>query len=291
MANAFEFDRLTLTINVAPCAHICRYCLCSSASRRRTTLSLSRFEALVHRFHDWAETSGADAPEIVSFIGPSFDYDTETLETVKRLRARRGWSFDILNLGGQRFRDHEILRSWLDERQRAGIIGFHASFAGSEDIHDAWNGRAGDFDYQVKILRLGAARGMVRHERLFLAKNTLPLIDRLLDVLENIPGEVRDRYACPFFYAGTAARHEGERLTEEDRGTLSDRVRQLRLWGVENWRSEREWLPLLMENASRPRKIELLLDVSEKNIARTRTAILRGDFCRRSSAVLQPSCW
>ncbi len=268
MANAFDFDRITLMLNATPCAHICRYCSCSSASRKRSKLPLSRFETLVHRFHDWAEASGVDAPEIVSFIGPSFDYDTDTLEMVRRLRVRRGWSFDILNLGGQKFRYDETLLDWLDERQRSGIVGFHASFAGSGDTHDAWNGRTGDFDYQTRILRLGGERGMVRHERLFLAKNILPVFDRLLDFLENIPGEVRDRYACPFFYAGTAVRHECERLTEEDRDTLPDHIRQLRLWGFENWRSEREWLPLLMEAASHPREISLSIEVSEENIDR-----------------------
>ncbi len=37
------------------------------------------------------------------------------------------------------------------------------------------------------ILRLGGERGMVRSEKLFLTLNTLPMFDRLLDILDSIP--------------------------------------------------------------------------------------------------------
>jgi hypothetical protein len=36
---------------------------------------------------------------------------------------------------------------------------------------------------------------MVRQEKLFLTENTLPLFERLLDILDAIPGEVRSRGA------------------------------------------------------------------------------------------------
>src|SRR5262249_27133776 len=149
---------------------------------------------------------------IRTFIGPSFDYDIDTLEGVRRLRARRGNPFEILNLGGLRMRDADALKAWLDERQAAGIVGFHASLAGCDKVHDRWHDRAGAFDSQVAILRLAGERGMVRQERLFLAQNTLPLFDRLLDIMEGIPGEVRSRIVTPFFYAGLARRYEDQRL-------------------------------------------------------------------------------
>ena len=162
----------------APCAHICRYCLISE-SRKRSALPFSRFEQLVHRFHDWKQAQGCDEFEIGIFVGPSFDYDIDIIAGVARLRARRGARFQILNLGGLRIRTGDALNAWLDERQAAGIIGFHTSLAGCGDIHDRWNGRVGDFDYQTSILRMAGERGMVRKEKLFLTQNTLPVFDRL----------------------------------------------------------------------------------------------------------------
>jgi hypothetical protein len=53
---------------------------------------------------------------------------------------------------------------------------------------------------------------MVRRDQLFLTQDTLPIFDRLLDILDGIPGEVRSLVASPFFYAGLATRYESERL-------------------------------------------------------------------------------
>src|SRR5215467_10158829 len=214
---------LRFSLRHAPCAHICRYCLISE-SRKRSGLPFARFEQLVHRFHDWKQSARRNDLQIRIFVGPSFDYDLETLQGVARLHARRGAKFQILNLGGLRIRSGEALTEWMEERRAAGITGFHTSLAGRGEIHDRWNGRTGDFDYQISILRLAGERGMVRQEKLFLTQNTLPIFDRLLDILDGIPGGISSRTASPFFYAGLATRYESQRLTEEDRDSLPDRV-------------------------------------------------------------------
>lgn len=255
---------LTLSLRHAPCAHICRYCLISE-TRKGSKLPFARFEQLVHRFFDWKAANQIDL-NIRTFVGPSFDYDVETLKGVGRLRARRGGTFKILNLGGLRIRDADALKDWMDERQAAGIVGFHTSLAGCDGVHDRWNGRLGDFDYQVAILRMGGERGMVRQERLFLARNTLPLFDRLLDIMESIPGPVDRRIATPFFYAGLARRYEDERITDETLDALPERIARLRSARFEDWRSERDWIPVMMETATEPRKVQMKLDVSEANI-------------------------
>ena len=108
--------------------------------------------------------------------------------------------------------------------------------------------------------------GMARREKLFLTQNTLPLFDRLLDILDALPGEVVGRTANPFFYAGLASRYESERLTEDDRDNLPERINRLRPRRFDNWLSEREWIPVMLETAGRPRRLILKLDVNETNI-------------------------
>ena len=174
--------------------------------------------------------------------------------------------------------------SWLDERQAAGIVGFHTSLAGCDQTHDRWNGRAGDFAYQTLILRLAGERGMVRRERLFLAQNTLPVLDRLLDILDAIPGEVQNRYLTLFFYAGLARRYESERITEEIRDTLPDRINKLRRGRFDEWRSEREWIPVMMETAGEPRKMIMKLDVNEANIDALEQSSCDAIFAERAHA-------
>jgi hypothetical protein len=263
---------LIFSLRHAPCAHICRYCLVSE-TRKGSKLPFSRFEQLVHRFYDW-KASGRTDIDIRTFVGPSFDYDIDVLEGVGRLRARRGRAFEVLNLGGLRIRDADALTAWIDERRAAGIVGFHTSLAGCAETHDRWNGRRGDFDYQVSILRMAGGRGMMRQERLFVATNTLPHFDRLLDTMDGIPGEVRSRIVTPFFYAGLARRYEDVRITEDIRDRLPERIAGLRRGRFQEWRSEREWIPLLMETADQPRKIAMKLDVHEGNIDR-----LEGSSC------------
>ena len=116
MAREIVARGLLLSLRHAPCAHICRYCLISE-TRKGSPLPFSRFEALVHRFLDWKIANQRDDIEIRTFVGPSFDYDIETLRGVGRIRARRGDKFQILNLGGLRIRDHDALNTWLAERQ------------------------------------------------------------------------------------------------------------------------------------------------------------------------------
>jgi hypothetical protein len=279
MSRQIVGKRLRFSLRHAPCAHICRYCLISE-SRKRSPLPFSLFEQLVHRFHDWRQAERPDL-EIGVFVGPSFDYDLETLQSVARLRERRGGKFRIVNLGGLRMRRGDELSSWLQERQDAGIVGLHTSLAGFGAIHDRWNGRAGDFGYQMTMLRLGGERGMTRQEKLFLTKNTLPLFDRLLDLLDTIPGELRGRSAGPFFYAGLATRYEEERLTEEDRDNLPTQINELRSRKFGTWLSEREWIPVMQETATQPRRLVLKLDVDDSYIDRLETMSCEEVFAQR----------
>jgi hypothetical protein len=113
---------------------------------------------------------------------------------------------------------------------------------------------------------------MVRREKLFLTQNTLPVFERLLDILDGIPGEVTHRSVSPFFYAGLASRYESERITEEIRDNLPERIERLRSGKFSSWRSEREWIPTMLETADQPRKLTLKLDVDETNIDRLENA-------------------
>ena len=122
---------------------------------------------------------------------------------------------------------------------------------------------------------------MIRQEKLFLTKNTLPLFDRLLDILDAIPGELRGRSASPFFYAGLATRYEDERLMEDDRDNLPERINELRSGKFGTWPSEREWIPVMLATAAQPRRLVLKLDVDESNIDHLETMSCEETFAQR----------
>lgn len=72
-----------------------------------------------------------------------------------------GAIFRVLYLGGVRIRRGDELIIWLAERPDAGILGLLTLLAGFGAVHDWRNGRVGDFDYQLTVLRLGGERGMM----------------------------------------------------------------------------------------------------------------------------------
>jgi hypothetical protein len=57
-----------------------------------------------------------------------------------------------------------------------------------------------------------------------------------------------------------------KKLSEDDRDNLPERINQLKPAKFDNWLSEREWIPIMLETASRPRRLILKLDVDETNI-------------------------
>jgi hypothetical protein len=66
--------------------------------------------------------------------------------------SRRSAKFWIVNLDGLRMRRGDELSTWLQEQQDAGIAGLHTSLAGFGAVRDRWNGRTGDFDYQLALV-------------------------------------------------------------------------------------------------------------------------------------------
>jgi hypothetical protein len=54
--------------------------------------------------------------------------------------------------------------------------------------------------------------------------------------------------------------------TEDERDNLPERINELRPARFDNWLSEREWIPVMMETASQPRRLLLKLDVDSTNI-------------------------
>ena len=100
-------------------------------------------------------------------------------------------------------------------------------------------------------------------------------------MLDTIPGTLHGRSASPFFYAWLATRYEDERLTEEDRENLPERINELRSGKFGTWLSEREWISVMLETATQPRRLVLKLDVDESNIDRLETMSCAETFAQR----------
>lgn len=265
MGRSIHIAGIALYARIAPCAHHCRYCLLGE--KKLANISFSRFAALVDRFIDWKQQQGMKDFDVFHWVRFSYDFDIVVMTRWIKLWERLGRCPDML-LGGLPLRPEDELRTWLLERKKAGIQEVHASFAGYGEFHDRWNGRKGDFEFQMKTLQIAAELGMELSQRLFVTNSTLPLLDGLLDKLEAIPAKIRHRYLSPFFYMGFAKQFEGERITEKVLDRLPERLMRLYRANKSNWRSERSWMEAVRTEEEAPEEVMLRLEPDEFNIDR-----------------------
>lgn len=263
MGRSISVEGIALYARIAPCAHNCRYCLLGD--KKLAHISFSRFASIVERFIDWKEERGMTDFKIFHWIRHSFDCDMDTMNRWIKLWARLGRSPDVL-LGGLPVRSEKEMRGWLQERKDAGIKEVHASFAGHGKVHDRWNGRRGDFEFQMSTLKIAAELGLEISQRLLLTRSTLPLLDELIDRLDSLPGHPKKRYLCPLFYMGSATRLENERVTREMLESLPRRIMSLYGSDIRKWRSEPEWMRCVREEDEGPQKVMLRLEPDENNI-------------------------
>lgn len=176
-----------------------------------------------------------------------------------------------MTLGGLPWRDDEGIREWLTERQQFGLTNVHASLAGTNAVHDHWNGQTGNYDLLMRTLRVGNALGMSIATRMFITKSTVPLLEELNEDIDRFPSHPRDvRYALPFFYAGWGAKLKSERIDEATRDGFPKWFEPLmkRSSSEGSWRSEREWIAHIEAKPAPRIETKLIINVSDANVER-----------------------
>lgn len=266
-----DVSGLVIETNISPCAHICRYC--HVADRTYSSIPIDRLIALFDRFVEWKTAIGRHNLEIYfSLLGPSYNYDIETMTTLMAFQRRINRPWRRIFLGGLKMLPEDEMRRWLIARRDLGITSIGASMAGHGAVHDRWNGRNGDFDFMAMTQRLAREIGMEVHQWLFVVKSTLPILDEAARILDALVGPPTRRYARLFLAAGYGAYYENERIVEGDMDRLPDWVRDL-LRSSERWEllPEREWIdlvrqdPVAREEAERE-NFPLHLHVNDRNI-------------------------
>ena len=266
MGRAVEFSGVFIRAKIAACSHSCKYCL--MGEKRLARFSTERFSRFVLRFLEWGARNGVAVDYTLNY---SDEYDSGSLDLLAGINTRfpRKYPLGGITLGGLRQRSGEEMRAWLIERRRYGCRTVHASFAGLEGTHDHWNGRAGNFDFLMRSLRVAGELGMGVGARLFVVKSTLGQLDELRRRLDGLPkNENNWRYAAPFFYLGWGARFEAERIDERIRDVLPAWLNPLITCAQRQWRSEREWVEVLRGRREEPARLALDVELTDENIAR-----------------------
>jgi hypothetical protein len=226
---------------------------------------------LFDRFLDWKAGHRRNEFQIQwGFLGPSFNYDIGTLSELVEFQKRIGSPWDSIPLGGLKARPEAEMREWLRVRQNLGFKSVGVSMVGHGAVHDQWNGREGDFKFLMNTQRAASELGMEVHQGFFLVKDTLPILDETVRILDAHVGPATQRYVRPFMAAGYGSFREDERLVESD-------IEQLPTWvtdllrakdPVDSLHSEQEWMEILRSKSSLQKEnVFLYLNVNDGNIS------------------------
>jgi hypothetical protein len=261
MGRDVQIAGVAFYFNIAPCAHNCSFCLLGN--KPVTRLPFERMAQLVERFLDARENSGIKF-QIFHWIRYSYNIDIHTLRRWVALWRRQGRIPDLM-IGGMPMLSADQMKRWLEPWLLAGVEEMHASFAGSPETHDMLYRRKGDYEYRMRMLRIGAEAGMRLNQRLFITRQTITQTPALLQRLDELPCTKLERHCSPFFYMGGAAMLEHNRIDETIRNEMSGLPTEFAA-AARHWRSEREWIASLAKEHDFPEPVMLRIDPDESNI-------------------------
>jgi len=230
-------------------------------------VSTARHIAIVDRFIEWRKRNEQPDFQIGQAVNYAANISAEDQGQLMQLHKRMGWqSFTMrVHLGGLPIWPDDEISEWFRVRKASGVETVHGSLAGHGRVHDYWNNRKGDFEYLLKLFRLAAAEGLGLRQRLFAIKSTLSLLPETAALLDQA-GEPVERYLMPFFYRGTALRHEQERISKHDLDTLAPSIRNLMDLNDHRWRSEADWVAAFRNSSPDIDPVNLQLELTERNI-------------------------
>lgn len=237
-----------------PCGCHCRYCLLSWDGQCPGA-DWGRSAALARHMADWLRT---ERPALRFHF--SFGYSMEhprLPEALDLLRELDSVQAAFLQCDGLRIRDEDKTTEFVEMLREHGIKTLNFTYYGTEDYHDRFAGRKGDFAWMQRLRAAARATGLETSVGIPLTRESAPLAAALLECLE---GE-NVRFFVPHA-EGRGVFLENIRLRQEDFDALPETVREH--MNRRFYRTEAEWM---RETPPEPTKRMLLLSLTPENIA------------------------
>jgi len=229
----------TVSINVmnlcVPCENRCRYCLLSYDGKNHG-VDYKRSEAYAQRFYEWLRENRPDLSFLFGF-GYSMEYPnlTEAIDFCRSIGSATG---EFLQFDGMKFRTDEELEALLREIKAHGIKLIDLTFYGTEDYHDRFAVRAGDYRLMMRTLAKANEVDLDVSVSIPITRENADQMDELIADLEQYQTQ---RIVCFVPHSeGRGQLMDPVRLSKEDYEKLSDDVRN-RI-NRNRFKTESEWL-------------------------------------------------
>jgi len=229
----------TVSINVmnlcVPCENRCRYCLLSYDGKT-TGVDYKRSENYAKGFYMWLKENRPDLSFLFGF-GYSMEHPNllKAIEFCQNIGSATG---DFLQFNGMKFRSDEELEGLLRQLKDHGIKLIDLTFYGTEDYHDRFAARAGDYRLMMRTLAQANKVGLDVTVSIPITHENAQQSDALLAQLQHYQTQ-RIAFFVPHS-EGRGKLLDPVRFSNEDHRKLSENVRK-RL-NTNQFKMEREWL-------------------------------------------------
>jgi len=218
-----------------PCENRCKYCLLSY-NGRESGVDYKRSEAYAKKFYDWIKENRPDLT-FIFYWGYSMEHPglLEAIDFCKSIGSPMG---NFLQFDGMKFRSEDEIRDLLLNIKEHGIRLIDLTFYGTEEYHDRFAARKGDYAYMISILKVANQVGMPVTVDVPVSHENADQLDALMEKMEQYKTE-NLRFFVPHA-EGRGVLLEGVRFSRADYEALSEKVKSR--FNTNKFKTEKEWV-------------------------------------------------
>ncbi|MDO4739332.1 MAG: hypothetical protein Q4A66_01555 [Eubacteriales bacterium] len=217
-------------------ANYCRACCCRCAhclldsEFRATGVEHARAEALARRL--FAECAAA-RPELRVIFYAGYCMDLPEIERYVRFTGT-----PFLQCNGMALRGEREAEEWMRRVGSAGVRTIDCTFYGTQESHDAFAARKGDFAYLLRLIRAAQAAEIDAQASIALTKSNMEQMPALFEQLNALG--VREKYVFLSHAKGRGIELTGQRLTQEEFDALCPQAKAH--FSALEHRTEADWI-------------------------------------------------
>lgn len=235
-----------------PCHAHCRYCLLASCGKATGVKAAEGMELAGRVLRELER----DMPELQASYYIGYCMDTPDLpEYIRFCREHRCPGAGFLQMNGFAFREGEELQALMDGIRENGVGLIDLTFFGTEEYHDRFAGRSGDYRFLMRMLDAAGRAGLE-------AGISIPLMRGNLDRAAELHRILSAGPARRFFYFLPHSKGRGktvsdQRITRQEFDALPDEIRNA-FQRIKHM-TEAEWLSSGEITDSEKRNLTLVL--------------------------------
>lgn len=218
-----------------PCENRCKYCLLSY-NGRENGVDYKRSEWFAKRFYEWIKENRPDLT-FVFYWGYSMEHPrlAEAIEFCKTIGSPLA---NFLQFDGMKFRTEEEIRELLVQLKEHGVELIDLTFYGTEEYHDKFAARKGDYAYMMLVLKVANEVDLPVTVDVPLSRENAGQLEAFIEEIEKYKTKSL-RFFVPHA-EGRGVLLDEVRLSLADYENLSEKVKSR--FNANRYKTEKDWV-------------------------------------------------